>query len=100
MSMTLWDRSVLGVWQSQPPPEPDTNGTEPTRPEHPSLLASAEAQAITLGEVFAWAGLAIWGGALVAFVVYDFARTYQHHHHPALPHKPGHSDSGRHQDAR
>lgn len=97
MSTSLWDRSVLGVWHSQPPPDADANGAEPTRPERSPLLASAEAQAITVGEVFAWVGLAIWGGALVAFVVYDIARTYQHHH-PVL-HKPGRRQPWRRQDA-
>lgn len=98
MSMTWWDRSMLGVWQAQPPLDADAHDADPSRPEHAPLLASAEAQAVTLGEVFAWVGLAIWGGALVAFVVYDIARTYQHHH-PVFPHKPGHGEPGRHQDA-
>lgn len=99
MSMTLWDRSLLGVWHSQPPPDADANGAEPgAMHEQAPLLASAEAQAITVGEVFAWVGLAIWAGALVAFVVYDIAHTYQHHH-PVL-HKPHHHQHGRHQDAK
>ena len=68
------------------------------RSEQAPLLASAEAQALTLGEVFAWAGLAVWGGALVVFVVYDVARTYQRHHH-AAPRKPAEGEARRHEDA-
>lgn len=86
MSTTLWDRSVLGA--SSPPPltDADASSTEASRPEHTQLLASAEAQAITIGEVFAWVGLAVWGGALVAFMICDLARTYRHHHEvPSTP---------------
>lgn len=97
MSTTLWDRTVHGGWSPQPSPDTDANGPEPARHEHAHLLISAEAQAGTLGEIVAWVGLAIWGGALVAFVVYDIAHTYRHHH-PVL-HKPGHQP-GRHQDSR
>jgi hypothetical protein len=95
---TLWDRSVLGAWPPQPSPETNSSGAEPARPEHAPLLASAEAQAITLGEIFAWVGLAVWGGALVAFVVYDLARTYRHHHE--VPRAAGHGEPGRREDAR
>ncbi|NYI77242.1 hypothetical protein [Nocardioides panzhihuensis] len=80
MTTTLWDRSVMGASSPQPLTDADTNGTEPTRPEHAHLLASAESQAITMGELFAWVGLAVWGGALVAFMICDLARTYRHHH--------------------
>ncbi|MBC7275697.1 hypothetical protein [Nocardioides sp.] len=86
MSTTLWDRSVLGA--SSPPPltDAEASSTEASRPEHTQLLASAEAQAITIGEVFAWVGLAVWGGALVAFMICDLARTYRHHHEaPSTP---------------
>lgn len=98
MSTTLWDRSVLGTWSPPPSPEAKASGAEPARPEHVPLLASAEAQAITLGEIFAWVGLAVWGGALVAFVVYDLAQTYRHHHE--VPHEAGHGEPGRQKDAR
>jgi hypothetical protein len=74
------------------------DGVEPGRRENAPLLISAEAQAGTLGDIVAWVGLAIWGGALVAFVVFDIARTYQHHH--AVSHRPRHRRPGRHQDAR
>ncbi|NGN94740.1 hypothetical protein G5C66_18600 [Nocardioides sp. KC13] len=88
------------------------DGAEPARRENAQLLISAEAQAGTLGEIVAWVGLAIWGGALVAFVLYDIAHSYRNHHpalhqpmlHKPLLHKPvlhkrGHQP-GRHQDTR
>lgn len=85
MSTTLWDRSILGA-SSPPPLSDDASSTEASRSEHTQLLASAEAQAITMGEVFAWVGLAVWGGALVAFMICDLARTYRHHHEvPSTP---------------
>lgn len=107
MSTTLWDRTVLGEWSPQPSSDAEANGAEPARHEHTHLLISAETQAGALGEIVAWVGLAIWGGALVAFVVFDIAHSYRHHHpalhHPVLHrpvlHKRGHQ-SGRHQDTR
>lgn len=86
MSTSLWDRPVLGAPSPRALTDADPSNTEASRPEHTQLLVSAEAQAITMGEVFAWVGLAVWGGALVAFMICDLARTYRHHHEaPSTP---------------